>query len=140
MCRTARLAQALPRADRRALADAGVDDEPVEPAEPLDQVGDDGRDRLGVVDVHRRDLDPDAGVGVEEFLAQGLEPVDAAGGEREVAAHGGEPAGHALAESGAGAGDQDALADGVRHRDSMPHPDRGAFMAINAPGGFSGGR
>src|SRR3954469_6217728 len=100
-------------------------------------------------------------MGVEEFLAQRLEPVDTTGDEREIAAHGSEPAGHALAEAGARAGDQGAAADGgggrgsdrgaralagagaragdeealacgVRHRDSMPPPVRGAFMAINA--------
>ncbi len=112
----------LAGADRRALADAGVDDEPVQPAQSRGEVGDDGRDRLGVVDVHRGHLDPDPGVGGEQFLLQARQPVDPAGGEGEVAAHGGEPAGHALTEPGAGAGDQDALTGGVRHRDSMPHP------------------
>src|SRR4051812_48449221 len=54
------------------------------------------------------------GMGVQQLLLQGLEAVGTAGGEREVAAHRGEPAGHALAESGAGAGDQDASANGMR--------------------------
>jgi hypothetical protein len=61
-------------------------------------------------------------VGGEELLLQRVEPVGATSGECEVAAHRREPAGHALAEAGAGAGDQDPLADGVRHRISMPHP------------------
>jgi NAD(P)-dependent dehydrogenase (short-subunit alcohol dehydrogenase family) len=62
-----------------------------------------------------------AGMGRPQFLLQSLKPVDAAGREGQVAAQAGEPAGHALAEAGARAADQDALATGVRHRVRMPN-------------------
>jgi hypothetical protein len=71
-------------------------------------------------------------VGGEQFLPQRVQPVGAAGGEREIAPHRGEPAGHALTEAGAGAGDQDSLTDGVRHRKIMPHPPRAAVSAPKA--------
>jgi hypothetical protein len=61
-------------------------------------------------------------VGGQQLLLERLEEIGATGGERQIAPHGREPAGHARAETGAGTGDQDALTDGVRHRDSMPHP------------------
>ena len=119
---SARLAHALPVPIDAPLPMPALTMHAVEPAEPVGQLGDDAwRPPSGSSTSSRRRLDPDAGVGGEQLLLQRLEPVGAAGGERQVAAHGGEPAGHALAEAGAGAGDQDALADGVRHRVSMPH-------------------
>ena len=140
MCRTARFAHALPVPIEAPLPMPALTMNRSSPPSRVGQLRDDAGDRLGVVDVHRRHLHPDAGVGGEQFLLQRLEPVDAAGGEREVAAHGGEPAGHALAEAGAGAGDQDALTDGVRHRDSMPHPAAAGTLWPKALGRVSGGR
>ena len=86
-------------------------------------------------------------MGTQQFSAQRVEPVAAAGGQGKVAAHGGEPPGHPLAEAGAGAGDQDPLADGVRHRDSMPKPvtaplqgPAASLRVAGAAGSFVSGR
>jgi hypothetical protein len=79
-------------------------------------------------------------MGGEQFLLQGVEPIGAAGGEREIAAHGGEAARHPLTEAGAGASDQDALTDGVRHPASMPHPVDRPVPRRGGARGVSGGR
>ena len=106
----------LAGADRGALADAGVGDEPVEAAELAGQRGHDLVDGGGVVDVECGGDHPDAGVRGEQLVAERVQEVDPPRHEGEVAAAGGEPAGHALAEAGARAGDQDALTGRVRHR------------------------
>ena len=56
-------------------------------------------DLVVVVDVEGPDLDPPAGVRGEDLVAQLLEPVGAAGAQREVVAAGGELAGHLGAEA-----------------------------------------
>jgi hypothetical protein len=69
-------------------------------------------------------------MGGPQFLAEGVQAVGAAGGQRQVTTQGGEPAGHALAEARTGAGDQDALAVGVRHRGRMPSPAKSTLLAV----------
>ena len=80
----------LARAERRALADAGVDDHAVDPAELVGQLGEHLRHLLVVVDVERGDGDRDAGVTLEQFGLELVEPVGAAGAQRQVTALGGE--------------------------------------------------
>ena len=64
-------------------------------------------EHLGVVgDVEGAQLDPPAGVGRQDLVAQALEPLGAPGGQGEVPAAVGELAGHLGAEARAGAGDQ----------------------------------
>ena len=94
-------------AERRTLAQAGVDHDPVDRPE----VGPEGVEHLEhlvvVVDVEGPDLHPDGRVPLGDLGAELLQAVGAAGGQREVVAAGGELAGHLRTEAGAGAGDQD---------------------------------
>ena len=55
------------RAERCALADAGVDDDPVDGPEVVAERAEDLEDLLVVGDVEGADLHPAAGVGVEEL-------------------------------------------------------------------------
>ena len=89
----------LARSERRALADAGVDDDAVDAAEFVGELGEHLGHLLVVVDVERSDRDRDAGMALEQFGLQLVEPVDAAGAQRQVTALGGELAGHARAQA-----------------------------------------
>ena len=106
----------LAGAQRRALADARVDDDAVDAAQLVLQLGEHLRHLLVVVDVECRDGDGDAGVPLGQLGLQLIEAVEATGAQRKVAALGGECAGHARAEAGAGTGDQDLLPS---HPDSV---------------------
>ena len=109
------LAHSLPEPERGALADAGVDDDAVDTAEFVAQLGEHLRHLFVVVDVQCGDRDADAGVPGREFGLEFVETVGATGAQREVTALGGECAGHAGAEAGTGAGDQDLLAGRRSH-------------------------
>ena len=93
------LAHSLPDAERRALADARVDDDAVDAAELVGELGEHLRHLLVVVDVQRGDRDGDAGMTLEQFGLELVEPVGAAGAQRQVAALRGERAGHAGAQA-----------------------------------------
>ena len=69
-----------------------------------------------VVDVEGGNGDVDVGVPLGELRLELVEAVDATGAQRQVAALGGEFAGHACAETGAGTRDQDLLPS---HPDSV---------------------
>ena len=99
----------LARTQRGALADAGVDDDAVDAAEFVGQLGEHLRHLLVVVDVQCGDRDLDAGVTVAQFGLQLVETVGATGAQRQVTALGGECAGHARAQAGTRAGDEDLL-------------------------------
>ncbi len=99
----------LARPQRRALADTGVDDHPVDAAERVGQFREHLRHLLVVVDVQRGDGDLDARILLRKFGFELVEPVGAAGAQRQVTPLGGERAGHAGAQAGAGAGDEDLL-------------------------------
>jgi hypothetical protein len=103
-------------AEASALADPGVDDDAVDPAEFIGQLGEHLRHLLVVVDVQRRYRNRDAGIPLEQFGLELIEPVRAAGAERQVAALRGELAGHARAQTRARASDQDLLPS---HRHSL---------------------
>src|SRR3954462_14561786 len=87
VCRTARLAQALPVPTEAPLPIPALTITRSNPAEALGQRRDDRRDRLGVVDVEHRRLHPDPGMGVQQLLLQGLEAVGTAGGAGEGGGH-----------------------------------------------------
>ena len=99
----------LARPQRRTLADAGVDDDAVDPAEFVGQFGEHLGHLLVVVDVESRDGDVDAGVPLEQLGLELVEPVGATGAQRQVAALGGERASHTGAQTRARAGDEDLL-------------------------------
>ena len=115
------LAHSLPDAQRRALADACVDDDAVDTAKLVFQFGEHLRHLVVVVDVERRDGHGDAGVPLGQLGPELVEPVQASRAQREVAALGGECPGHTRAEAGAGARDQDLLAS---HPDSVSMMER----------------
>ena len=98
----------LAGSQRRALADAGVDDHAVDAAERVGQLREHLRHLVVVVDVQRGDRDFDVRIALREFGFQLVEPVGAAGAQRQVAALGGERAGHPGAQAGTGTGDEDS--------------------------------
>ena len=79
------------------------------PPELVGQLGEHLRHLLVVVDVERGDRDGDAGMPLEQFGLELVEPVGAAGAQRQVTALRGERAGHARAQARARTGDQDLL-------------------------------
>ena len=95
---------------------SGVDDDAVDAAQLVGELGEHLRHLLVVVDVERGDGNRDAGMPLEQLGLQLVEPVDAARAQREVAALCGERPGHARAEARAGAGDEDLLPS---HPDSL---------------------
>jgi len=97
---------------------AGVVDQHVDPAEGLDGGGDHG---VGV------GLDGDVGPDGDRLAAgggdlgdQGLQAVDAAGGQHQAGALGGEVAGGGFAQAAAGPGDDDDLAGNVGGHGKSP--------------------
>ena len=88
----------------------------VDSAEFVGELGEHLRHLLVVVDVQGGDRDGDAGVTLEQFGLELVEPVGAAGAQRQVAALRGECAGHTRAQARARAGDQDLLPS---HRHSL---------------------
>ena len=96
-------------AQRLALAQAGVDDDAVQPTQFFIEGAEDFEDLIVVADIQRLDGHGDAGVGGFQFGLQRFQPVRAPRAQRQVAALCGELAGHLLAQSRAGAGDQDGF-------------------------------
>ena len=99
----------LARSQPRALADTGVDDHPVDAAECVGQFREHLRHLVVVVDVQRRDRDFDIRIPLCEFGFKLVEPVGAAGAQRQVPPLGGERAGHSGAQAGTRTGDENLL-------------------------------
>ena len=94
-------------AERRALAETGVDDHPVERAELGRELLEHPEDRVVVGDVESLDLDPAVGVLRGEVGRELVEPVGTPRAQRQVVAEGRELARHLLAQPRARPGDQD---------------------------------
>ena len=109
----------LARPQRRTLADACVDDDAVDAAQLVGELGEHLRHLFVVVDVERCDGDGDAGMTLEQFGPQLVEPVGAPRAQGQVTPLGGECAGHARAQAGAGTRNQDFLPS---HPDRLGHP------------------
>ena len=100
-------------AERSALADAGVHDDPVEPALQVGVGQPEHLEHLLVVGhVQRMRDDGDPRVPGSQFVLQRLQPVLAARRQRQVVALGGELPRHLLAEPGTRPGDQDVASHG----------------------------
>jgi hypothetical protein len=89
----------LARAQRGALADAGVDDDAVDAAEFVGQRGEHLGHLLVVVDVELGDGHGDGREALRQLGLELVEPVHAAGAQRQVAPHGRERPGHARSET-----------------------------------------
>ena len=94
------------RAERLALAEAGVDDDAVEAAELVAELVEHPEDGVVVGDVERLDDDAAVGVGGGDLGGELGEAVRTTRAEGEVVAERGELAGHLGPEPAAGAGDE----------------------------------
>ena len=101
-----------PGPDRRALAQAGVDDHPVDGAEVLLERTEDLEDLVVVVHVERPDLDPAVRVGGEDAGPDGLQLLRTTCAQRQVVPLGCELPRHLRPQPAARAGDQDVLSLG----------------------------
>ena len=100
----------LPEPSRAPFADAGVDNDTVDAAQLVAQLGEHLRHLVVVVDVELRHRNRDRRILLRQFGFQLFEAVGSSGAQRQVAAFGGESAGHAGAEAGTCSGDEDFLA------------------------------
>jgi hypothetical protein len=81
----------------------------VDATQRVGQVREDFRHLVVVVDVQRSYCDLDVRIALREFGPELLESLGATGAQREVAALGGERAGHPGTQARAGSGDEDFL-------------------------------
>ena len=99
-------------AQRLALAHAGIDDHAINPAQ-LGAESIEHREHLIIIrHVEWLDQHPDIGVFRFQFCFQFFQSVHASCTQCQIAPLGGEDASHTFAKAGAGAGDEDVLADG----------------------------
>src|SRR5699024_7247998 len=102
----------LPGTDRRPLAQSGIEDEAVDAAELGVQVAERLLHRVAVGDIEGTYGHADRRIRRLQLRPQDLEAIQSPGTQCEILPLRCPPAGHALAESGTGAGDEDGVAIG----------------------------